>query len=293
MEHSLLIYREFYEAATEGNISRAAKKLNMSQPAVSKALSRLEKELGTRLFTRTSRGVHLTPAGELLYGYLHSAFDYIEKGEQELQTFTGADHGYIRIGGSTSMCKYVLIPYVKEYLRVRPFSKISILNHTSGETLQDVLSANIDIGAVALDRLPKGIEFIKLMDVEDILVSTAEYMRYVDECFGPDCDIFKVANFMVLTGENETRRHLEAYMKANGLRMTRKLEIASMDLIIEFARVNVGIAVVEREFVSEELKNGILEQIPLKIPIPKRQVGFIYMRTNSNPELKEFLKCVE
>ena len=57
MEQSLAVYRVFFEIAAAGNISRAAKKLNISQPAISKSLAKLEKELDTRLFTRTSRGV--------------------------------------------------------------------------------------------------------------------------------------------------------------------------------------------------------------------------------------------
>lgn len=292
MEKSLSVYKEFYEAASEGNISKAAKKLNISQPAMSKAISRLENGLGTKLFDRTSKGVRLTVAGDVLYSYISDAFKYIEKGEQELKLITTLDQGHIKIGGSNDMCKYVLIPYLKDYIMNRPFSKITVYDHASNKILEKVQDGRLDIGVIASGRLPKGIEFIKLMDLHDILVSTSEYMRYVYKCFGKNVDIFKVANFMVLTKDDETRLYLEDYMKTNGIIMKRKLEITSMDLIIEFAKVHVGIGCVEKEFVRDELKNGILNEVPIKIPIPSRQVGIIYLKTNTNPELNEFLKCV-
>ena len=84
MEQNLSQYKIFYEVAKAGNISKAAKELYISQPAISKAISKLEDSLKVSLFTRSSRGVHLTPEGELLFGYVHTAFQALDLGEQEL-----------------------------------------------------------------------------------------------------------------------------------------------------------------------------------------------------------------
>ena len=70
MNQSLSSYKIFYAVANTGNISRAAKELYISQPAISKSIQKLEESLGTKLFLRSSRGVTLTPEGSLLYGHV-------------------------------------------------------------------------------------------------------------------------------------------------------------------------------------------------------------------------------
>ena len=75
MEQNLSSYRIFYAVANTENISRAAKELYISQPAISKSIQKLEENLGVKLFERSSRGVTLTPEGELLYTHVKSAFE--------------------------------------------------------------------------------------------------------------------------------------------------------------------------------------------------------------------------
>ena len=85
MEQNLSQYKIFYEVAKAGNISKAAKELYISQPAISKAISKLEDSLNVTLFTRSSRGVHMTPEGELLFQHTQAAFHALDLGEQELK----------------------------------------------------------------------------------------------------------------------------------------------------------------------------------------------------------------
>ena len=75
MEQNLSQYRIFYAVAKAGNISRAAKELYISQPAISKSISKLEDSLNTVLFTRNSRGVQLTDEGQVLFEHTRDAFE--------------------------------------------------------------------------------------------------------------------------------------------------------------------------------------------------------------------------
>ena len=85
MEQNLNLYHIFVTVARCKNISGAARALYISQPAISKAISRLEQNLNTTLFLRSSRGVKLTEAGEILYRQVESAFLAINQGEQQLK----------------------------------------------------------------------------------------------------------------------------------------------------------------------------------------------------------------
>jgi len=89
MEQNLSSYRIFYAVANTGNISKAAKELYISQPAISKSVKKLEENIGVKLFERSSRGVVLTSEGELLYTHVKSAFETLTLGEEKLRRRAG------------------------------------------------------------------------------------------------------------------------------------------------------------------------------------------------------------
>ena len=121
--------------AKAGNISKAAKELYISQPAISKAISKLEDSLGLSLFTRSSRGVQLTSEGEILFEHTKEAFDTLSRGEQELKRIQEFDIGHLRIGVSNTLCKYVLLPYLKTFIDQYPHMKITIESQSTAQTL--------------------------------------------------------------------------------------------------------------------------------------------------------------
>ena len=84
MEQNLNYYKIFYETAKNGSISKAAESLYISQPAVSKSVTKLEQSLGHTLFIRSKKGVRLTEEGQTLFEYLKKAFDSIDTAEKTL-----------------------------------------------------------------------------------------------------------------------------------------------------------------------------------------------------------------
>ena len=82
MTENLEYYKVFYYAAKYGSLTSAAAELSVSQPAVSQALKQLEGSLGAKLFVRASRGIRLTPEGEVLYEHIKEAYEQIELGEK-------------------------------------------------------------------------------------------------------------------------------------------------------------------------------------------------------------------
>lgn len=136
MEQNLSSYRIFYAVANTGNISRAAKELYISQPAISKSIQKLEENLAVKLFERSSRGVTLTPEGELLYTHVKSAFETLSLGEDRLRRSIALGVGNLTIGVSATLCKYVLLPYLKDFIKKYPHINISIACHSTHQTLK-------------------------------------------------------------------------------------------------------------------------------------------------------------
>ena len=290
MEQNLSQYKIFYEVAKAGNISKAAKELYISQPAISKAIGKLEDSLGLSLFTRSSRGVQLTSEGEILFEHAREAFEALERGEQELRRIQEFDIGHLRIGVSNTLCKYILLPYLKTFIDQYPHMKVTIESQSTVQTLNRLEQQKIDLGLVAEPSLRKDLSFIPVMDIQDIFVSTRAYLENLYLREGSDTNIFETGNIMLLDENNMTRHHVDEYMAENAIFPHQILEVTTMDLLIEFAKIGLGIACVIKELVQKELDSGLLVEIPLYIPIHRRTIGFAYHPSNQAMALKTFLE---
>ena len=289
MEQHLSQYRIFYEVARCGNISRAAKELYISQPAISKAIGKLEESLGTRLFLRNSRGVQLTPEGNVLFQHVAAAFDSLSWGEKELKRIHDFHIGQLKIGVSNTLCKYVLLPYLKSFVEKYPHVNITIESQSTAHTLEMLEARKIDIGLVAEPRARRGLNFTPVMEIHDGFVCTPAYMENLTLREGPAPDIFKTGNIMLLDRSNMSRKHLDTYLSDRDIEVNQLLEVTDMALLIEFARIGLGIACVILDFVSDDLKNGTLMEVPLDAPIPRRVIGFACPPQDQSQTLREFL----
>lgn len=169
-------YVIFHTVAKAGNISKAANQLYISQPAISKSISKLEAELGTALFSRSSKGVTLTEEGQVLYEYVERAFDSLNMGEENLKNYKELGIGHIRIGVSTSLCKHILLDYLKDFIRENPNIKFSIDCHSTVNTLKLLRNEDIDIGLICNTELPKGIVYSPVKEIHDVFVASPEYL---------------------------------------------------------------------------------------------------------------------
>ena len=290
MEQNLSQYKIFYEVAKAGNISKAAKELYISQPAISKAISKLEDNLGLSLFTRSSRGVQLTSEGEILFEHTREAFDALERGEQELKRIQEFDIGHLRIGVSNTLCKYILLPYLKTFIDQYPHMKVTIESQATAQTLARLEQQKIDLGLVAEPSVRRDLAFIPVMDIQDTFVTTPNYLENLYLREGQDTSLFETGNIMLLDTSNMTRHHVDEYMAENNIFPHQILEVTTMDLLIEFAKIGLGIACVIKELVQKELDSGMLVEIPLDIPIHRRTIGFAYHPANQAMALKTFLE---
>jgi len=294
MDQNLSQYRIFYAVAKAGNISRAAKELYISQPAISKSISKLEDSLNTVLFTRNSRGVQLTDEGQVLFEHTRDAFEELAKGEQELKRIREFNMGHIRIGVSNTLCRFIMVKYLKGFIEQYPHIKITIESQPTTQTLSMLEQQRIDIGLVVEQKSAKSMNFIPVMDIEDIFVATPSYLENLKLREGADTDVFQSGNLMLLDKNNITRHYIDDYMSVNEIVANNLLEVTTMDLLIEFARIGLGIGCVIKEFVKEDLDSGRLAQLKLDTPIHKRTVGFLWQSSRTSKALDTFIQfCKE
>ncbi len=177
MYDNLNNYRIFYTVATFGNISRAADALFISQPAISKSISKLEEGLNIKLFTRTSKGVKLTEEGKILYQHVNRAFESINQAEEEIKRINDLGIGQLKIGVSTSLCKHILLDYLKDFINENPHIKVIINCHSTLNTLKLLQEGKIDVGLICETEIPRGYVYKKLTDIHDIFVASEAYIN--------------------------------------------------------------------------------------------------------------------
>lgn len=302
MTENLSLYYTFYMVAKTGKISNASKELFISQPAVSKAISKLESNLNTPLLYRSTRGVTLTREGDILYQRLKEAFHAIELGEEQLLYESTLGVGHLSIGVSTTLCKYILLPYLQSFTQQNPHIKLSIACQPTIQTQKDLENGSIDIGLIAEPSSTDNILFSKVTEVEDIFVTTKSYLenlrirnvKHTDGSLLESKEIFENATIMLLDKGNVTRQYVDKYLASNEIYPHNLLEVSTMDLLIEFAKIDIGIACVIKKFVEKELEEQKLIKVPLPFRIPHRNIGFAWTKKAvMNPALVSFLSYVD
>jgi len=300
----LNLYYIFYVVAQCGNISAAAKKLYISQPAVSKSISKLEEEFPAPLLLRTSKGVKLTECGEILYKQLDSAFQSIRQGKELIQNFAEQGAGSLSIGVSTTLCKYVLMNYLKNFIAENPNIKISISCQSTYETINALENGTLDIGLVGESERLGNLYFEPLMTIHDTFVTNPEYLEKLTERAktiytksSPDelteKELLSSSTLLLLNKNNVSRQYVDKYLSKNDISTENHLEVTTMDLLIDFAKVGLGIASVIKEFVLEEIKNGELLEFIMEESIPERKIGFALSKNHhENPAVQKFIKSI-
>lgn len=294
MNNSLDLYKYFYTVANCGNISEAAKALFTSQPVVSKYIQRLEQELNVQLFIRKSRGVLLTEEGQILYEHVKTALEAFQTGTDEIQRKQQLGAGRIRIGVSTTLCKYLLLPYLKTYIEKNPNVQVSIQCQSTNHTLELLEQGKIDIGLIGKPDQLGNMRFFEMLEIHDIFVASNTYLhnhKLSDKT--TTRELFSHSTVMLLDKTNITRQYIDTYLSHNNIIPTNLLEISSMDLIIDFARISMGIGCVIKEFVHDDLAKGTLVEVPIYQPIPQRKVGFVIKNQGYMPiALKLFIELM-
>lgn len=297
MSNRLSYYEIFHAVARHGSISKAADELYISQPAVSKTVKKLEDSLSVSLFIRSSRGVRLTDEGKLLFDHVDSALSSLTEGESLLKRNRELEVGHLHIGVSTTLCKYLMLPYLQRFTEKNPHIQVTIDCLSSSDTASLLEENRLDIGLIGKIRGLKQVTFQKLMDIEDTFVASRKYIENLKLREGvglsvPPAELFSHATLMLLDHENISRQHIDRYFEEQHISPGQILETSNMELLIAFAKVNLGIACVIRDIAEKEIKNGTLIEIPLKHEIPKRTVGFAFSKASEqNPAVSKF-RCM-
>ena len=270
MNINLEYYKIFYYVGKFKNITLAAGELSLSQPAVSQAVKNLEKSLGSTLFIRTSKGVRLTDEGEVLYSFVKRGYESILLGEKKLQEMQGFGKGEIRIGASDMTLQFYLLSYLERFHEAYPGIRVKVTNAPTPETLHNLQDGQIDSGVVSTPFEKNAhLTVWPVKEIEDIFVAGSNF-SYLK---GMELEYKELEKLpiMCLEGDTSTRRYVEQYLREENVYLHPEFELATSEMLVQFAERNLGVASVVKDFAEEKIEEHKIFQLQFKKKIPERQ----------------------
>lgn len=274
MSADLELYRVFCTVARCGSLSRAARELYISQPAVSQAMRRLEDSLGCALFTRTSRGISLTCEGRMLYGYADKAVSLVIAAEDKLDRMRTLQSGGLMIGASDTLCQFFLLPYLERFHGEYPEVQLQVTNRTTPETIELLKIGKVDIALINLPVEDSALSVRECLTVHDVFVASDERFSHL-KGQKISLDLLFQEPLVLLEQASNSRKYLDAFVSQFGITLHPEIELGAHSLLVEFARIGLGVACVTREFAADALQNGELFEIELETPMPPRAIGLV------------------
>lgn len=273
MDINFELYKIFYQAAVSPSFSEAAAKLFISQSAVSQAIKNLESRLGVQLFLRQTRHLKLTREGDLLLSHIEQAYNFIKVAEAKVLEMQNLESGEIRIGASDTVCKYILLPYLERFSRRYPKIKIQFLNRTSPQIVQALKNGLIDFGIVTLPVSGENLTVMPLKTVTDVFVAAAKFAALKETKLSWE----ELTDYplLLLEKSSATRHNLDEFLKRRGVEIVPEIELESVDLLVEFAKIGLGIAHVTLAGVLNDIKHGRLFIVDTLENLPPRKLGLL------------------
>lgn len=286
------LYKIFTVVASAKSFSKAADELFMTQSAVSQAIKQLESSIDMILFRRTAKGVELTDAGTILYKYTNSAMELLDTGLHKLESLKTLDDGELRIGAGDTIASYFLLPRLEKFHKLYPNIKIQVTNGITNELIELLKKGKIDIAFANLPLTDDCIEIKECMTVHDTFVAGNDYREYEDKIF-TRAEISKLP-LILLENTSNAKQYVDRIFLESGLVLTPSIELGVHELLLQLAKINLGVSCVIKEFSENYLKNNEVFELKQQEPIPPRSIGFCYSKNLVlTPAMKEFMKFLD
>ena len=164
----------FVKVVETGSFSETARQLGNTPSAISRAISRLERALGTRLLQRTTRKLRLSESGTQVYAYCLEMVNAAQAVIDNSGKFNSEPHGTVRISVPKAVGHYLLHPHIPEFLERYPKVDVQMLLE---DKLIDFIDDEIDLAIRITNEPSLGLKGRKLIEIDHVIVATAEYLE--------------------------------------------------------------------------------------------------------------------
>lgn len=284
----------FYKVASEGNFSKAAEELLISQPAVSKQIQSIETELGIKLLDRDKTGVSMTPGGKILFEHSVQILSQYAKLRNDLSLLTEQLSGELTIGASTTIAQYVLPPLLAQFQRANPSIKITLINENT-ETIEALLQKNkISLGII--EGLPKSSTLKYTLFKKDELVllthKSSKYSR-MESC---SLERLKQIDLVLREKGSGTLEVFENFLlqhKCNLKDFKVLIQLGSTESIKLFLKHTDAMGVISVHAMTESIANEEFRVIEIDEGRINRNFYFVHTKGTPDKLVKKFMSYIK
>lgn len=264
-----------------GNITRAAEESYLSQPALSHCLARIEKELGTPLFDRSSSPLKLTEAGVC---YVRTAQRILElelEMRRDIQNIAYINAGRIRIGMSPERTAYMLPPVFTALARDYPGIKLETIERNVTDCEVAVLQGEADVAVVPFPLKNKGLKSELIYRESVSLLAPKGWLEPLGFHPGEVVSFAKIAQlpFIILKKGHRARTVFDEYCQMHNYQPNVVMETSSFDAVVRFVKSEIGVAVIPTFYVENVAQKAGVESFLFPMDSSKWDVGLVYSET--------------
>ncbi len=273
MDINYELYKVFYHVASTLSFSEASKQLFISQSAVSQSIKTLERKLDQVLFIRSTKHVQLTPEGEILLRHIEPAMHFIRRGEAQLLD-AASTGGQIRIGASDTICRYFLVPYLERFHRDFPTAHIKVINQTSIKCVELLETGQVDLIVTNYPNtyLSNVSSIHKIRTFKDVFVAGNSFEQLKDLTLS--YEQLSEYPILMLDKKSTTSEFLHRLFQQHHLDLVPEIELTSNDLLIDLARIGLGIAFVPDFCISDKMNDLFI--VKTEEELPERELVIAY-----------------
>ena len=265
--------RSFVAVAELGSFRAAAEEVNISAPALSRRVDRLETMLGTRLLERTTRRVALTNVGRIFLEHARAALDELEGATLAITELAEQRVGLVTVACVPSAVYYFLPAVLKTFTQKYPRIRVRIIDEGANEVLASVVDGRADFGLNFVGAQEPGIEFKALYRESFVLAvrrdSPLSSRRRISWSEIKDLPFVSVAR----TSGN--RLLLDLALAKSGIRVNSQYEVSHVSTLLGLVEAGLGVAAVPRMAMPTAANHPTLAAIDLTKPTVERTVGLI------------------
>ena len=250
--------------AEAGSLSGAGRVMGMAQPNVSRALSRLERQLSVQLVTRSPSGSSLTPEGVVVLEWARAALDAVDRVAIGAKSLAVQQETSLRVAASLTVAEYLAPSWLARLRRARPDVRVSLAVSNSDLVLEQVISGEVDLGFVEAPTVPRTVSSrVVARDELVVVVGPAHPWASRLDPVGPT--ELATTDLVMRESGSGTRQTLERALRVAGVRLgDTHLELASTAAVKSAAAAGDNPAVLSQLAVASELGTGSLIRVPVE-----------------------------
>ena len=251
----------FYLAVKHGNLSAAGKKLNITQPAVTKGIQRLQDHHDIQLLNRFGKKLVLTDAGEALFDIAEKIFELDRLAEDCVRDFQQNERGHIRVDASESFGAYYLPSIVNPFSLKNPSLRISVNVLPTEQVVENAASLKNDLGFISYALENEKVSTHEILEDRFVIIAPLSHPFAQKKALEPH-DL-EGQSMVVHEIASVPHQAVERLVSENSLSISTPLELSSNRAIKKAVESGSGIALVSRKVALEEVRQGTLAAIPL------------------------------